>query len=255
MIDSCAAARLEPTLEPYGLGVTAWVDTLSLPEHEAWLRRMRAAVVELGPDKLLVTACTPELLKPRKHFPKNVAPRNLFLSEVHDKLIDVPMLIGLVLGHGASIAVNKEVCLGALVPLALVTRVEGTAVDTTVQHVVLLLEQVLQLLHEQLRGQLVLLVHQLVQVVEGNLPGQSLDEAGVHAVHVDGQQDDLGQVLAHVDEGLLDQPRHLEEVTRDEDAHRVFYLNLGLFAMDIPHEPIENIDVAMNTNVNVIKGF
>jgi hypothetical protein len=138
---------------------------------------MSAAVVELCAYKLLVTACTPEFLESGEHFPEDIAPRNLFLPEVHHKLIDVPMLIGLVLGDSSSVEVDVQVGLGALVPLSLVASVQSAAVHTTVQHVVLLLKQVFKLLHEEFTRQLVLFVDQLVQVIKGDLTGQSLDQA------------------------------------------------------------------------------
>jgi hypothetical protein len=98
-------------------------------------------VIDLGSYKLLVTTCTPEFLESGKHFPENVLPRHLLLSKVHDKLIDVPVLIRLMLGNNSSVGIDEQVGLGALVPLPLVTSVQGTAVHTPMEHVVLLLEK------------------------------------------------------------------------------------------------------------------
>jgi hypothetical protein len=66
-----------------------------------------AAVIDLSSYELLVTTCTPEFLESRKHFPENVLPRHLLLPKVHDELIDVPVLIGLMLGHNPSIGINE----------------------------------------------------------------------------------------------------------------------------------------------------
>ena len=68
---------------------------------------MITAVVYLGADELFVTAGTPELLEPRKHLPEDFVPRQAFLSEVHNKLVDVPMLVGLMLGHNASVGIDE----------------------------------------------------------------------------------------------------------------------------------------------------
>ena len=102
---------------------------------------MTTTVIDLGSYKLLVTTCTPEFLKSGKHFPKNVLPRHLLLSKVHDKLIDVPVLIRLMLGNNSSVGIDEQVGLGALVPLPLVTSVQGTAVHTPMEHIMLLLKK------------------------------------------------------------------------------------------------------------------
>ena len=84
---------------------------------------MTAAMIYLSPYKLLVTTCAPEFLESSKHFPENILPRHLLLSKVHDKLIDIPVLIRLMLGHNSSVGIYEQVSLGALVPLPLVTCV------------------------------------------------------------------------------------------------------------------------------------
>ena len=102
---------------------------------------MTTTVIDFGSYKLLVTTCAPKFLKSGKHFPKNVLPRHLLLSKVHDKLIDVPVLIRLMLGNNSSVSIDEQVGLRALVPLSLVTSVQGAAVHTPMEHVMLLLEK------------------------------------------------------------------------------------------------------------------
>lgn len=50
----------------------------------------------------------------------------------------------------------------------------------------LFFKQVLQLLHEQLALELVLLVVQVVELPQRELAGEPLLEGAVHAIHIDG---------------------------------------------------------------------
>ena len=116
-------------------------------------------MIDLSSYELLVTTCTPEFLESRKHFPENVLPRHLLLSQVHDELIDVPVLIRLMLGHNSSVGINEQVGLRALAPLPLVTSVQSAAVHTSVEHVVLFLKKELQFLHIQFACKLIFFIY------------------------------------------------------------------------------------------------
>jgi hypothetical protein len=107
-------------------------------------------VIYLGADKLFVTGRALKFLQAGEHLPEDLLPANLLLPEEHNKLVDVPVLVALVLGDHLTMAVDKELRALTVRPLSLVRRVQRAAVDTTVQHVVLFFEKVLQLLHEQL---------------------------------------------------------------------------------------------------------
>ena len=136
---------------------------------------MHGAVVDLGSNKLLVTMGAPKLLQSGKHLPEYLHPGYLFLSKIQHELVDVPMLVALMLGNHPSIEVDEEVGFGALHPLSLIAGVQGTAVDAPVQHVVLLLEKVLKLLHEDFACQLVFLVLKLVELIQRDFACKPLD--------------------------------------------------------------------------------
>ena len=81
------------------------------------------------------------------------------------------MFVTLMLGYRVSMAINKQVCLLACDPFPLIAGVERATIDASVQHVVLLLEEVLQLLHEELALEFVFLVVQVVQLRETEFAG------------------------------------------------------------------------------------
>ena len=76
------------------------------------------------------------------------------------------MLIRLMLGHDSSMGINEQVCFWALVPLPLVACVKSTAVDTSVQHVVLLLKKEFKFFHVELTHQFIFFIHYIIQVIE-----------------------------------------------------------------------------------------
>lgn len=121
-------------------------------------------MIDLGADKLFVAGRALEFLQASEHLPEDLLPTNLLLPEEHNKLVDVPVLIALVLGDHLTVAVDKELRARAVSPLALVRRVQRAAVDATVQHIVLFFEKMLQLLHKQLGLELVLLIVQIVEL-------------------------------------------------------------------------------------------
>lgn len=107
-------------------------------------------MIDLSTDELLIAYRTLELLEPSEHLPENVLPAYLLLSEEHDELIDVPMLVALMFWDHVSMEVDKIVRLGTLLPFALVVGVQTSTVDASMEHIVLFLEKEFQLLHEEL---------------------------------------------------------------------------------------------------------
>jgi len=116
----------------------------------------------------------------------------------------------------------------------------------------LFFKKVLQLLHEQLALELVLLVVQVVELPERELACEPLLEGTVHAIHIDGQLDDLANLAGHVVERFLDKALHLQEVTGDEDGDSVLDLDLWLFAVDVSHQPVKDVDVAVHADIDVV---
>ena len=133
-------------------------------EVESCLARVVAAVIDLSSEELLVTVGATELLQASEHLPEYILPRDLLLPQEHHGLVDVPVLVTLMLRNRVAVVVDEEIRLWTLDPLALIARVQGATVDAPLQHVVLLLKQVLQLLHEQLALELVLLIMQVIEI-------------------------------------------------------------------------------------------
>ena len=158
MLGRIAAFLGQVGVETRGSLIAAGVARKVFLEEEVGRLRVRTAVVDLSADKLLIACHALEFLQACKHLPKDFLPADLLLSQEHDELVDVPVFVALVLGDHLTVAVDKQLRSRAMRPLTLVRRVQRAAVDATMQHVLLFFEKVLQLLHEQLGLELVLLI-------------------------------------------------------------------------------------------------
>lgn len=56
-------------------------------------------MIDLSPYEFIIAIRTFKFLESGKHFPKNVLPCQVFLPKEHDKFIDVPVFIALMLGY------------------------------------------------------------------------------------------------------------------------------------------------------------
>ena len=99
--------------------------------------------------------------------------------------------------HGP-VEVNEYLGLRAHHPLSLCLSKQRIAICASMEHALLVLKHELELLHEQLALQLVLLVLHVVQVLDLYVLGELLHEVAIQAVHVDWQPNDL--VNVHSDE-------------------------------------------------------
>ena len=168
--------RLAPThlmvcVEPKDLLIAARVPPYVLLKHEERFVCVQTAVVHLSTYELLIAVGAPELLEASEHLPEDVLPRLGFVTQEHYELVDVPESVFGVLFDQAPKSIDKRIGQRAVHPLPLVVSKERAAVHAPVEHVVLLFEQELQLLHKQLVLQLVFLVLQVVQLVEGEFAG------------------------------------------------------------------------------------
>ena len=172
------------------------------------------------------------------------------------------------LSNYLSMEVYKYLGIGAHHPLILVTSKEHTTVYAPVNHrraLILTIRRVnesLQLLHEELTGQLVSLVQQIVQSLNGDLIRHSLYQVLVQTVHVNRQPHHVVQVLYDEVYALLHQYPHLQEVRGDKDRYDVLYVQLRptlilylcLFLFQVLHEPLEDLDVTVHTDVDIVYG-
>lgn len=108
---------------------------------------MAVAVVDLSSYELLIATGASEILESGKHLPEYVLPRHSLGPEEHNKLVDIPVLVALVLRHHITVKVYKYIGFRALIPLPLVAGIQSAAVDAPVKHIVFLFKQALQLLH------------------------------------------------------------------------------------------------------------
>ena len=76
-------------------------------------------MVDLSSDELVVTVCASEFLESSEHLPEDVLPSYLLLSQKHDELVNVPVLITLVLCNHVSMKVDTYVRFRTTHPISL----------------------------------------------------------------------------------------------------------------------------------------
>lgn len=191
-------------------------------------RLMDFAVAELGDVVEDIATLTLKDIQIGPDLPVYFAPRDpVSLPDKGDKLLEVPRLVDHVLGPNLTVTIDIGLCLRAVQHLPLAHRKQLVAVSALVEVVSLLLEQELQLLHEEATDQLVFSLFQQVQSVQRYFPGHVADDLGVDAPHIDLNFRDLLDVLDEELEALLDEPVDLQEVGADQDRHRVLDIQLG----------------------------
>jgi len=215
--------------------------------------RVVAALVKRVAREFGQTGVALELDDARKEFPKEVSPGDFLRAQTQDKLVEFERLIRDVRCRQLAVRVYENLTLVTKLPAPLICSEEGPAVGTSLQHVLLVLKQNFELLHENLALQLVFFVHQVLQHFDFHFSSEALHETRVHAVHVDRQLQDLLQVLASVVETLIDKSRHLKEVAGDEDRDSGLDFHRRLETVHVFHEPVENLDVAVDGDVDVVE--
>ena len=83
--------------------------------------------------------------------------------------------------------------------------------------------------------------------------GQLLHEVAVQAVHVDWQPYYLVNVHGHEAHTVLHEVRHLKEVGGYQDGDGILDLQLRVLLVDVAHQPVEDVDVAVHRNVYVLE--
>lgn len=79
-----------------------------------------------------------------------------------------------------------------------------------------------------------------------DLRSQAFYESRIHAVHINWQLDDVLQMSTNIIEALRNERCHLQELGRNENANRIFYLNGWRLTVHVLHEPVKDSDVAVH---------
>ena len=66
-------------------------------------------MVDLSSYELLIATGASEILESGKHLPEYVLPRHSLGPEEHNKLVDIPVLVALVLRHHITVKVYKYI--------------------------------------------------------------------------------------------------------------------------------------------------
>jgi len=120
--------------------------------------------------------------------------------------------------------------------------------------VIALLGQFFQFLHVYFGGELVFSVFEVDEFLDGDSLGDFLDEVGVEAVHVDGQPHHVRDVRLDELHALLHQLLHPQEVRTYQYGDHILQVELGLVVvLQVLHEPLEDLDVAVDGDVDVVQ--
>lgn len=120
------------------------------------------------------------------------------------------------------------------------------------EHALLVLKHDLQLLHEELALQFVLLILQVVEIIDLDVLGQLFHEVAIQAVHIDRQPNDLMNVDCDEPHTVLNQVRHLEEIGRYQDGDGILDLQLRVLLVDVAHQPVEDVDIAVHGDIYIL---
>ena len=136
-------------------------------------------------------------------------------------------------------------------PASLFLCVQMPTELTAIDLVALLVDQILELIHVDLRLKTVSLVLEIVQYLKGNLVGDQLHGLCGDIAHVERHLDHVIQIVGDVGGTLDDEPFHLEEVCRDQYWDHVVDGDLGFLGPDVLHQPFEDVDVTLDADVDV----
>ena len=120
--------------------------------------------------------------------------------------------------------VNEDLGFGADVPLSLLLREEGVAVNAAVDHVGFALHQSLQLFHVDLAHEFVFAISKVDKLVDGDSARYLLDERRVETIHVDRQANNVAELLPYKADAFVYKLCHAQEVGADENRDHVLQI-------------------------------
>ena len=123
---------------------------------------MVTALIQAVTSEFLIAPGAVKLDNTGEELPKEVLPRDFLRTERQDKFVEFKGFISNVWRLELAMSVHKDLALLTELPSALARGEERGAVGASLQHILAILEKNLELLHEDLALQLILLVFQRV---------------------------------------------------------------------------------------------
>eukprot|EP00962_Isochrysis_galbana_P059670 scaffold33388_cov122-Isochrysis_galbana.AAC.2 len=246
------AARRE--FKPHRRLPAAWVDSAAVAALEGGRLRVVTAVVQLGEREGLSALGAVEEVGERPDAPEKFAGGvGLALAALRNPSRYAPPLVRNVLGDGVAVKVDEHRRLEARLPVALLVGEVLVAVGAPAQLLLLIGQHLVDLLLVQPRRQSVLLVAHPLYLLRLEPLGQLGQQLVVEAAQVERQPHHLGRVLLEEAKTHLHQLAHPQKVGRDQDAHhsRRVELRRRSRLVDVLHQPLEDVHVAMHRNVDV----
>lgn len=108
---------------------------------------MPVAVVQMGTLEPVIACFTLETKSISIQLPENVLPWELFLTEIVNKLIDVPFFVSQMVCDKLSMEINIGFGLAAMHPLFLFLCKQRVAIYATFEYILLVFKENFQLFH------------------------------------------------------------------------------------------------------------
>ena len=132
----CITTRVTKTI----LTITYHLLSIIRPKWELGVHGMITAVINLCPNKFMITVCALVFLQSCIYLHEYISPRYSLLSEEHHELVYIPLFIRYVLSNYSTVGIDKDLGFWAHHPLPLFRSVQLITVDTSMQHILLIFE-------------------------------------------------------------------------------------------------------------------
>lgn len=147
---------------------------------------MVATLVEFVAREFRVAGQALEFDDASEELPEEVTPGDLLRSEAKHKFVEFKGLVSNVRSEYLTMSIDQNLATLTELPASLTLCEEVRAVGTSLKHVLRVLEQDLQLFHENFALQFIFFVNKVLQEFDLDLGRQAFDEARIHAVHING---------------------------------------------------------------------
>ena len=190
-------------------------------------RLVVATLAHLGNGIELCATVTFDQVQVGPHLPVDLFPGYaISFSDKCYELLKIPILIDHMLGSHLAVSVHEIRTFETWQYFTLLFREKLIAVSAFVEVILFLLEQELELLHEEATDDLVLALLEDIEAVQADFLSHLADDVRIDAGHVNLDSGNLLDVLADEIEALANQPIYFEKLGRDEDGDRVLDVEL-----------------------------
>jgi len=212
------------------------------------------AMINLCKSEVIATHCTLINYCSCPHFPKYSTPWNLIWLQIGNESLCIPIFVLFVLCDFSSKFIDMDYVLlwiWAPHPTCLLVCVNMITVHASIESVCFDIDQILKLVHEDFWLKAISGIFKIIQNLESNLVWNQSHRFRRNIAHVKGHFDHIIQITCDISCAVNNQLFHLQKVCRNQNRDDIVYGDLRLFCFDVLHQPFEDVDVALDTYVNV----